>query len=174
MIDKSLLKEKIVDIQAILGMKLIELGREASGALINSFDNVISDNGNYLYDINIVGLDYWKNVEWGTSGANIPFDARVRTNAQSSLYIQGLMNWIKVKGIASDNATVKAIAFAIATKQTSKGGWGRGNPMDKNKLGFVKKTEAQRIAKVQEIASVFQAEVTSLVATMPNNINIII
>jgi hypothetical protein len=170
----AILKDKSVEIQAILGMKLIELGREASGALINSFTNEIIDYGDYSYDIYIRGLDYWKFVEWGTPGNNIPFDARTRSGAQANAYIQGLMDWIKIKGIASDNATVKAIAFAIATKQTSKGGWGKGNPMDKNKLGFVRKTQLERDSKVKEMAQAFQVEIQSLVATMPDQLQIII
>ena len=172
--DTAILREKAVGIQAILGMKLIELGREASGALINSFTNEVLDLGNYSFDIYIRGLDYWKYVEWGTPGSKIPFDARVRSGAQANAYIQGLMDWIKVKGIASDNETVKAIAFAIATKQTDKGGWGRGNPMDKNKLGFVRKTQQDRDSKVQEMAQAFQVEIQSLVATMPEQMTIII
>jgi|TARA_R100000664_G_scaffold33492_1_gene50742 hypothetical protein len=172
--DISLLKEKAVDIQAILGLKLIELKREASGALINSFTNEITDLGNYAYDIQIKGLNYWKYVEFGTEGANIPYDARKRTGQQANAYIEGLMRWIKIKGIASDNETVKAIAFAIATKQTAKGGWGRGNPMDKNKLGFVRKTQIERDNKCREMAEAFQSEIVSLVSLLPNQMEIII
>ena len=81
-----------------------------------------------------------------------------------SAYIEGLMRWIKIKGIASDNNVVKGIAFAIATKQTSKGGWGKGNPMDKGKLGFLEKTKAERDEIVRtQIAPAYQAEIISLV-----------
>jgi len=170
----KLLKEKAVLIQAELGLKLIELKREASGALINSFDNEVLDYGNYKLDINIKGLNYWKYVEYGTPGTNIPYDARKRTGNQANAYIEGLMRWIKIKGIASDNATIKAIAFAIATKQTSKGGWGRGNPMNKNKLGFVRKTKVKRDKIVQDMAEAFQSEIVSLVSTFPDDLTITI
>ena len=84
--------------------------------------------------LKIVGDYYWRYVEYGVTGENIPYDASVRTGAGKSKYIEGLMNWIKIKGIASDNDVVRGIAFAIARKQTAKGGEGLGNPMDKNKL----------------------------------------
>ena len=172
--DIKLIRDKVIDIQAILGLKLIELKREASGALINSFENEITETNNYSFNINIKGLNYWKYVEFGTEGANIPYDARKRTGNQPNAYIEGLMRWIKIKGIASENKTVKAIAFAIATKQTAKGGWGKGNPMDKNKLGFIRKTSLQRNEKTREIAEAYQSEIVSLVSLLPNEMEIII
>ena len=134
-------KNIATQIQVILGTKLIELGRRASGDLINSLTYDITQNGEFGFDLSIKGNSYWRVVEYGVAATNVPYDASVRTGAGNSDYINGLIRWIKVKGIASDNDTIRGIAFAIATKQTatSRGGYGLGNPMDKNKLGFVKK-----------------------------------
>ena len=87
------------------------------------------------------------------------------------------MRWIKVKGIASDNDTIRGIAFAIATKQTStsRGGYGLGNPMDKNKLGFVKKSETQINEQLKKISSIYETEVKKIIGdAFPTNFEIIL
>jgi hypothetical protein len=44
---------------------------------------------------------------------------------------------------------------------------GKGNPINKSKLGFVEKTKAQRDIHIQDMANGFQSEV---VALMKNNL----
>lgn len=164
-------------IQVILGTKLIELRRRASGDLINSLSHEVSPIGQFGFNLKIKGLNYWRVVEYGVPAQNVPYDASVRTGAGNSLYISGLMDWIKTKGIASDNDTVRGIAFAIATKQTAtnKGGFGKGNPMDKNKLGFVAKSQQQINSELQNVARVYESEVIKIIGNaLPNNIDIII
>ena len=122
-----------------------------------------------------MALDYWRVVEYGVAGDKIPFDARRRTGNQNSDYINGLINWVKTKGIASQDDVVRGIAFAIATKQTSKGGWGRGNPMDKNKLGFVRKSKPQIDNEIKKISQIYQTEVQKIIGNaIPSNFEIII
>ena len=164
-------------IQVILGTKLIELQRRASGDLINSLTHVISPRGEFGFDLSIMAFSYWKYVEYGTDAKNIPFDARTRSGAGNSEYINGLIDWIKTKGIASDNDVVRGIAFAIATKQTatSRGGGGRGNPMDKNKLGFVRKSKQQIDNEIKKISEVYQTEVQKIIGNaIPANFELII
>lgn len=164
-------------IQVILGTKLIELGRRASGDLINSLKHEITQTSEFGFDLSIKGNAYWVYVEYGVNANKIPYDARERTGAGNSDYINGLINWIKTKGIASQDDVVRGIAFAIATKQTStsRGGYGLGNPMDKNKLGFVKKSEPQINEKIKKISEVYQSEVQRLIGDVfPNNFEIVI
>ena len=164
MLDTAIISKVATNIQVILGMELIALKRRASGALINSFQHTIESSSEYGLTIRIQGLDYWKVVNDGVPANKVPYTAGVRTGASRNKYIQGLMRWIKIKGIASDNDTVKGIAFAIATKQTSKGkGWGLGNPIDKGKLGFIQKTEQKRNVEVMKISQANQKEVTTLI-----------
>tara|TARA_R100000655_G_scaffold24_2_gene141 strand:+ start:5514 stop:6044 length:531 start_codon:yes stop_codon:yes gene_type:complete len=175
--DLQPVKNIATKIQIILGTKLIELGRNASGELINSLQHDITQNGEFGFDLSIKGNSYWRVVEYGVSANNIPYDASVRTGAGNSDYINGLIRWIKVKGIASDNDTIRGIAFAIATKQTatSRGGYGLGNPMDKQKLGFVKKSETQINEQIKQISSIYETEVKKLIGdAFPSNFEIII
>tara|TARA_R100001443_G_scaffold111411_1_gene124176 strand:+ start:5204 stop:5728 length:525 start_codon:yes stop_codon:yes gene_type:complete len=161
------------DIQVILGQKLIQLGRNASGQLINSFTHQIIPQGEFNFLIKIMGDYYWRYVEYGVSGDNIPYDASQRSGANNSKYIDGLINWIKVKGIASDNDVVRGIAFAIAYKQTAKGGLGFGNPINKNKLGFVEKSKSQIDNEVIKLSGIYNAEIKRLISSaFPNNIEI--
>ena len=164
-----------INIQSILGQKLIELQRSASGALINSLSHEITPKGKFGFDLKIMGNRYWREVEYGVAGANIPFTAGVRTGAGNSQYINGLMSWIKTKGIASNKDVVRSIAFAIATKQTAKGGFGLGNPMDKNKLGFVRKSTLRVNEEIKKISKIYESEVLKIVSdAFPANLEIII
>ena len=166
-----------VQIESILGQKLLSLQRSASGSLINSLTHQITPKGEFGLDLRIMGNDYWRVVEYGVSAANVPFDASIRSGAGNSKYIDGLMNWIKIKGMASDKDAIRAIAFAIATKQTAtnRGGFGLGNPMDKNKLGFVRKSKPEINNEILKISKIYQSEVLKIVGNaIPNQIEIII
>ena len=166
-----------VQIESILGQKLIELQRSASGSLINSLQHQIIPKGEFGLDLKIMGNDYWRVVEYGVSAANVPFDARTRSGAGNSEYINGLIDWVKTKGMASDNDAIRSIAFAIATKQTAsnRGGFGFGNPMDKNKLGFVRKSESAINNEIKKISKIYENEVLKIIGNeIPNQIEIII
>ena len=164
-------------IQVILGTKLIELKRRPSGDIINSLTHDISPRGEFGFELAIKAFSYWIYVEYGTDAKNIPFDARTRSGAGNSEYINGLIKWIKTKGIASNNDVIRGIAFAIATKQTatSRGGYGRGNPMDKNKLGFVSKSKSQIDNEIKKIGQVYQTEVQKIIGNaIPANFELIL
>jgi hypothetical protein len=163
----SELNKQATLIEVAMGLKLIELKREASGSLIKSLSHNITDRGDYSFDIDIMALSYWYYVNYGVMGSNIPYEVNRRSGAKNSQYIDGLINWLKIKGVSSDNDVIKGIAFAIAYNQTSKGGLGKGNPINKSKLGFVEKTKAQRDIHIQDMANGFQSEV---VALMKNNL----
>jgi len=124
-----------------------------------------------------MGLDYWRVVEYGVPAANVPFDARTRSGAANSEYINGLMNWVKTKGMGSTDDVVRSIAFAIATKQTAsnRGGFGLGNPMNKNKLGFVRKSEPAINDEIKKISKIYENEVLKIIGNeIPTRLEIII
>lgn len=166
-----------VQIESILGQKLIALNRSASGALINSLDHILTPKGEFGFDLKIMANDYWRVVEYGVPASNVPFDARSRSGAANSEYIDGLMDWIKTKGMGSSKDVIRSIAFAIATKQTasSRGGFGLGNPMDKNKLGFVRKSEPAINNEIKKISKIYESEVLKIIGNaIPNRFEIII
>ena len=89
----SPVKDIATKIQVILGTKLVELGRQASGDLINSLQHDITPIGEFGFDLQIKGNSYWRYVEYGVDAGKIPYDARIRTGAGNSDYINGLMRW---------------------------------------------------------------------------------
>jgi hypothetical protein len=175
MLDKQMIKDVATKIQVILGTKLIDLKRRASGSLINSFSHEIVMATEFDLNLKIKGLDYWKVVNYGVNAMAIPYSPEEKSSKASSLYIEGLIKWIKIKGIASDNDVVRGIAFAIATKQTGqKGGQGKGNPMDKNKLFFVEKTQSEREVEVQKIGEIYQKSVVTSIRSLTGGIELVI
>ena len=143
------------DIQIILGLELISLQRNASGSLINSFQHIITPIGEFGIEIKILGNSYWRVVEYGVNAENVPYDASNRSGAGNSKYINGLMDWIK-------------------TKQTStqRGGFGYGNPMDKSKLGFVRKSAEKVNFEIKKISKIYEMEVVKLLNDGIGNENI--
>ena len=171
------LKNIGVDLTVILGTELLNLDRKATGNLINSLQPQVIPQGQFGAILKILGLSYWRVVEYGVPAQNVPYDASVRTGAGNSDYINGLINWIKVKGIASDNDTIRGIAFAIATKQTatSRGGYGLGNPINKAKLGFVRKSAPKVDVALQKVSKAYEKEIIKIMDNgLPNNITITI
>lgn len=169
------LKNIGVDLTVILGTELLNLDRKATGNLINSLQPQVIPQGQFGAILKILGLSYWRVVEYGVPAQNVPYDASVRTGAGNSDYINGLMNWIKTKGIASDNDTIRGIAFAIATKQTatSRGGFGLGNPINKAKLGFVRKSAPKINSALQQVSKAYEKEIIKIMDNgLPNNISI--
>lgn len=119
-----------------LGLMLIRKKRRASGKLINTMTAEVTRSVNgWLLEIKM--LPYWKVVNDGVPASKVPFGDS--TGKKTSKYIRGLMNWLKVKGIASSVPHIKSIAFAIAKTHKKK-----GIPVDKNKLGFVDEIATQK------------------------------
>lgn len=153
-------------ISGILAEKLINLKRIASGRLINSLKHHVDVAGDNI-EIRVTGEDYWKQVQYGTPADRIPYSGGRSSGAKSSKYIQGLMNWIRIKGLASSDEKVKQIAFAIANKHRKE-----GNPMDKNKLGFVTKAQANLQFIQDDLALLYQEELDKFANdNLPKNIN---
>lgn len=86
-----------------LGKELIKQNHRATGNLIASLDYAIEHRGD-LFSIIVTSLPYGENVNTGrrAGGKKVP--------------IQVLVEWIKQKGIATNNKKVLGIAFAIQTK----------------------------------------------------------
>ena len=165
--DMSRLNTIAAKIQGVLGAKLIELGRVASGRLINSLRANIEVAGD-LIDIRITGEDYWRQVEYGTPADKVPYSGGKSSGAASSKYINGLMSWIRTKGMAADDDKVKQIAFAIANTHKK-----RGNPVNKSKLGFIKKSQPQLDFIGKELSALYQAELDRFAnENLPKQINL--
>ena len=137
-------------ISGILAEKLISLGRIASGRLINSLEHHVDVAGDFV-EIRVTGEDYWRQVQWGTPADKIPYSGGKSTGAKSSKYIQGLMSWIRIKGLATSEQKVKSIAFAIANKHKKV-----GNPVNKRKLGFVSQAQPNLDFIENELSLVYQ------------------
>ena len=71
---------------AILGAKLIQLGRKATGNLINSMESIVDQGADYV-QVSVIGANYWYWVEFGVSAQNVPYNPNVRTGAGKSKYI---------------------------------------------------------------------------------------
>ena len=111
------------------GLSLIKKQRKASGKLINSMKTVVQNVvGGVQLELKM--LNYWRVVNDGVEADRVPYSRG--SGKRNSKYIRGLINWLRIKGIASEVQHIKQIAFAIATKHKRE-----GIPLDKNKLGFV-------------------------------------
>jgi hypothetical protein len=174
-LDINTIRKIATEIQVILGLKLIQLKRRASGSLINSFTHKISLVNEFDLSIQIKGLNYWKVVEYGVNPAAVPYSPDEPARKATSLYIEGLMKWIRIKGIASQNDVVRGIAFAIARKATGKkGGGSKGIPFDKSKLGFIRKTRSERDHEVKKIADVYNKTITTAIKSLTGDIELVI
>lgn len=95
-----------------LGNELIAQGHQATGDLVKSIASEIGAFQNILF-VEVQYNYYGRFLETGIPASRIPFGG-ASTGAKTSKYIQGLMNWIRVKGLERDTKKVKGFAFAIA------------------------------------------------------------
>tara|TARA_B100001250_G_scaffold404440_1_gene420432 strand:+ start:1987 stop:2493 length:507 start_codon:yes stop_codon:yes gene_type:complete len=149
---------------AILGNKLIELGRRATGNLINSMESVVEVGNDYV-QVSIIGENYWYWVNYGVEPQNVPYNPNVRTGAGTSKYIGGLIDWLKTKGIGSGVAEIRAIAFMIARKHSEV-----GIPVDKSKLGFVEKSMPLIMLEQTKLDDMFQKELDDVAEKALNKV----
>ena len=70
-------------------------------------------------------------MDRGVKANKVPFSG-VGSGAKKSLYIEGLVRWVKQKGLESDDRKALSRAFAIAYTHKKK-----GIPTDKGKLGWL-------------------------------------
>lgn len=122
-----------------LAKELIKQEHEATGKLIDSLDyNTI--NNNQTASVLITMLDYGKYVNTG------------RKRGAAKVPIQALVDWIKQKGIESNDKKALGIAFAIQKSIDKKGTpakpyvkWKRGNGL--KRVEFVPDT----IERIEDI-----------------------
>lgn len=125
-----------------LGHELLRQGQtKRSGSLISSLQQRVYMGMNPT--IQISGNHYWRFINYGVSAGHIkkPY-ARPR--------IEGLMNWLKRKGIGSGDDMIRGIAFAIATVHAKVGLPQRGGRRDFKRMNFVDKAVNQRQSKIQK------------------------
>lgn len=93
-------------------------GHKLTGALVNDAEVIAKKFGDY---ISIEGwmYKYGAYLERGVSASKIPY--RRGSGAGSSKYIDGLINYVKLRMGVSDLKRAKSIAFAIANKQKQVG-----------------------------------------------------
>ena len=125
-----------------LGNELLRQGQQKrSGSLIASLRqrNMLG----FSPTIRIEGNHYWRFINYGVSAGHIkkPY-ARPR--------IEGLIDWLKRKGIGSGDRMIRGIAFAIATVHAKVGMPQRGGRRDFSRMNFVDKAIHKNQNKIQK------------------------
>ena len=100
-------------------------GHTLTGNLVQSFDTVLKES----LSIEFIMQDYGLSLNYGIQPQNIPFTPVPPFRGGTSKYIQGLIRWVRLRGIATGEKA-KSVAFAIATKHKK-----HGYPLGK-KIGF--------------------------------------
>lgn len=106
-----------------LARELAAQGHRATGRLISSIEQGVTTFKNSIA-LEIKYLEYGRYVETGVSAARIPYGKK--TGAKTSKYIQALIEWVKIKGIAS-GLEATGLAFGIARKHKKEGMPTRGS-----------------------------------------------
>jgi hypothetical protein len=138
-----------------LAKELIKQDHNATGKLISSLDFNTSI-GAGTFSLLVVGKDYGK---WVNTG---------RKKGAAKVPIQALVEWIKVKGIETNNKKVLGMAFAIQKTIQKEGIPTRNSRKRGKRTGFVDDTiiRIQQILdkKVLDMASkVIELEIDNLV-----------
>jgi hypothetical protein len=124
-----------------MGVELIRQGREKrAGGLINS----LQAKGHPPDTVQIHGNHYWRFVNYGVESESIK-------KPYAPPRIQGLIKWLKRKGIGSSDEKIRGIAYAIATIHARRGMPLRGGRKDRKRMNFLDKAikhEAKQIDKV--------------------------
>lgn len=92
-------------------------GHEATGKLSKSIEYEVQEYSKGL-ELVVSYLRYGIFVNDGVAASRVPFGKK--TGAKFSLYIQGLIEWVKVKRLAQGVQAV-GLAFGIARKQSKVG-----------------------------------------------------
>lgn len=109
-----------------LQKELEQQGRKASGLLIDSIEYKVFQIVD-RFEMHITMLNHGLFAEKGVAADKVPYGRK--TGKKISQYIQGLINWIKIKQLTNGNEkAIKGFAFAIA-KTHKKRTWNKyGNP----------------------------------------------
>jgi hypothetical protein len=97
--------------------ELVGQGHRATGRLIESIEYNVNAFVDGL-ELQVSYLRYGAIVNNGVRANRVPYGKK--TGAKTSQYIQALIKWVKVKGIAQ-GLEAKGVAFAIAKKQAQVG-----------------------------------------------------
>ena len=127
------------------GAELLRQGRtKRSGSLIESLKH--TSHLGYPATIQFFGNYYWRFVNYGVSAGHIKKPYAVPR-------IEGLIRWLKRKGIGSGDDKIRGIAFAIATVHAKVGMPTRAKRRDYSRMNFVDKAIHQNQHKIQKTIS---------------------
>ncbi len=131
--------------------ELIRQGHNLTGALIDSFEAVVSRETEEKLTIDFMMLNYGLSLNDGIQPQNIPYTIGGPKRGGTSEYIQGLIRFAKLKFFADEKRATQ-IAFAIARRQKEK-----GYPLT-GKIGFIDNVLAADSEEIIEIISDFFEE----------------
>lgn len=133
-----------------LAKELIAQGHRATGSLAKSIEyNVVAFRNTIALEISY--LEYGRFVETGVSASRIPYGKK--TGAKTSKYIQALIEWVKIKRLATGLEAV-GLAFGIARKHKQEGMPTRGSARfssNDRRTGFQSHTIAVNEGKIDDI-----------------------
>ncbi len=137
------LKRIGLEYRIALGKELLRQGQtKRSGGLIKSLRQI--EMGGFQPTVRIVGNHYWRFINYGVSAGHIK-------KPYAYPRIEGLMNWLRRKGIGSGDKMIRGIAFAIATVHAKSGMPQRQGKRDFKRMNFVDKAIHQNRARIQAI-----------------------
>lgn len=168
------LNDLAIKIEALIADQFEQQGHNMSGKFADSLRHEITEsNGNRIIWI-IDGTDqaYGKILNEGVEASRIPYLPQSERKARgyersggTSKYIQGLINFAKVRIGASDKDAI-SIAFAIANTQAKEGMPTKGSyqfSKTGQRKGFVEAIEQKIIELVeQEIVQQFEKQVEEI------------
>lgn len=126
-----------------LGKQLLKQGQtKRSGSLISSMKQ--KNLMGFAPTIRIEGNHYWRFLNYGVSAGHIK-------NPYARPRIEGLISWLKRKGIGSGDKMIRGIAFAIATVHAKVGMPQRNSRRDFSRMNFVDKAINQNQSRIQKI-----------------------
>ena len=108
------LKPLILQSETTVQDEFVKQGHNNTGRAVNSIQGNPTPNG-----FNIEGNDYINILNEGVSAGNIPYSGN--GGGGTSKYIQGLIEYVLQRGIATGRAEATRVAFAIANKQRKEG-----------------------------------------------------
>lgn len=135
------LKEIGLQYRIALGKQLLKQGQtKRSGSLIGSLRQ--KEMLGFQPTIRIEGNHYWRFLNYGVSSGHIK-------KPYAYPRIEGLIEWLKRKGIGSGDKMIRGIAFAIATIHAKTGMPQRGGRRDFRRMNFVDKAIHQNHTQIQ-------------------------
>lgn len=113
------IKKFAQDLIVALSIELINQGHKNTGSLISSMSSTILNKGD-AKDLLIFMNEYGLVVNDGVKANKVPYSRGSKRGGKSK-YIQGLVDFVKQKGLASGDKEATSIAFAIASVHKKEG-----------------------------------------------------